>query len=276
MTYHSDQVGTALITSGLPEDPDGPDDAFWWDPAEIPEGTYTIAGTITDGLSTSTSAAPGVVIVDRTAPTVTAAPAGGAYAGPQNVTLSAGEPATIFFTIDGSDPTASSPQYAVPISVSTSLTLKFMAIDGAGNRSPVVSASYVIQDASWKAIYGSGSNRPLNATDRAYFELYFFNPVHPWGLIFYSYHGRAGSAQGNRKPAVDFVGTEVTGIAVRGNTAVISGRGSTLYDRRCTFTASVTDGAPDAFGMTIRDQQGNLIFSANPTPLSGGRLDLLR
>ena len=276
LDYHSDQVGTALITSGLPEDPDGPDDAFWWDPSEIPEGTYTIAGTITDGLSTSTSAAPGVVIVDRTAPTVTAAPAGGAYAVPQNVTLSAGEPATIFFTIDGSDPTASSAQYAVPISVSTSLTLKFMAIDGAGNRSPVVSASYVIQDASWKAVYGSGSNRPLNATDRAYFELYFFNPVHPWGLIFYSYHGRAGSAQGNRKLAVDFVGTEVTGIAVRGNTAVISGRGSTLYDRRCTFTASVTDGAPDAFGMTIRDQQGNLIFSANPTPLSGGRLDLLR
>ena len=152
------------------------------------------------------------------APTVTAAPTGGAYAVSQSVTLSAGEPATIFFTIDGSDPTTSSPQYAVPISISASLTLKFVAVDAAGNRSPVVSASYVIQNASRKAIYGSGSNRPLNATDRAYFELYFFNPLHPRGLIFYSYHGRAGSARGSRKLAVDFVGTEVTSVSVRGNT----------------------------------------------------------
>lgn len=274
LAYSSDQVGATLIASGLAEDPDGADDSFLWDPSGVPEGVYTIRATIADAASTVSMTAPGTVTVDRTAPTAAAVPAGGSYTIPQKVVLSSNEPATIFFTVDGSDPTSSSPQYAVPISVSNSLVLKFMAIDRAGNPSPVVSAAYFIQDTSWRTISGIGENRPVNASDRATFEMYFDNPSHPRGLLIYSYRGRTGSGQSGRKSQIDFISTTVTSIAVQDHTAVIKGTGRLGTDSRCSFIASVSDGQPDAFGIVIKDRWGNLVFSADLTPLSRGRIDI--
>ena len=276
LAYSSDQAGTALIIADLPEDPDGLDDTFLWDSSGVPEGTYTITATITDAASTATNTAPGVIIVDRTAPTVTAAPGGGVYDAPESVTLSASEPSLIYYTIDGSDPSASSPQYGSPLCISTSTTLKFVAVDRAGNRSAVASESYLFQDTKWRTIFGSGENRPVNATDRASFTIYFYNPSHPRGLLIYSYHGRAGSDQGSKKLSLDFTSKAVTSVSVQGKKAVISGTGRIRGDSRCTFTVSVSDGSPDTFGIVIKDHRGNLVFSAGPVPLSRGRIDIRR
>jgi len=84
-------------------------------------------------------------IMDTTAPVTTASPAGGTYFNPVDVTLSANEPATIYYTTNGSTPTTSSTVYAGPISMAVTTTLQFFAVDSAGNSESVKSAVYSIQ-----------------------------------------------------------------------------------------------------------------------------------
>jgi len=77
---------------------------------------------------------------------VTFSPAGGTYGSAQNVTLSdADSSAKIYYTTDGSTPTASSTLYAGPIQVTVSKTIKAIAIDPALQNSNVTIAAYVIQ-----------------------------------------------------------------------------------------------------------------------------------
>ncbi len=70
-------------------------------------------------------------------------PAGTYYAA-QNVTISAGEGATIYYTTDGNDPTTSSDVYTSAIAVSSSTTIKAIAVKG-GKSSAVSSATYTIE-----------------------------------------------------------------------------------------------------------------------------------
>lgn len=81
---------------------------------------------------------------DTTPPVVTAMPAGGSYSSAQSVVLAANEPATIYYTTNGSTPTTSSPIYSSPISITATTTLKFFARDTAGNSSPVKTETYLI------------------------------------------------------------------------------------------------------------------------------------
>jgi len=83
--------------------------------------------------------------VDKTGPTTTASPAGGIYSGSQSVTLTANESATIYYTLDGSEPTASSPVCTGPISIASDKVLRFYAVDSAGNaESPKKQETYTI------------------------------------------------------------------------------------------------------------------------------------
>jgi hypothetical protein len=73
---------------------------------------------------------------DTVAPTVTAAPAPGTFAAAQSVTLVASEqPATIYYTVDGSAPAAASAQYVAPIAIAATKTIRYLAVDAAGNSS---------------------------------------------------------------------------------------------------------------------------------------------
>lgn len=81
---------------------------------------------------------------DVTAPVTTATPAGGTYTSAQTVTLNANESATIYYTMDGSVPTASSTVYAYPLSVSSSATVKYFAKDTAGNSEAVKTQIYTL------------------------------------------------------------------------------------------------------------------------------------
>ena len=107
------------------------------------------------------------IIIDTTAPVVTATPAGGIYNATQMVVLSANEAATILYTTNGSTPTALSPQYTTPISISSNTTLKYFARDTATNNSTVVTQAYVIDTVPpvVTAIPAGGSNGgPLTVT----------------------------------------------------------------------------------------------------------------
>jgi len=145
--YDTDNAGEdgELITSDLSEDEDGEKDLYVWDITGIQDGTYYVYATITDGTTTATNYSPGRVTMDRTPPTVEATPPAGTYTSAREVTLSANEPADIYYTTNGTDPTSGSSAYVSPITVGEDTTLKFMAFDTAGNQSGVVTADYIIQ-----------------------------------------------------------------------------------------------------------------------------------
>ncbi|MGB8955928.1 MAG: PHB depolymerase family esterase [Tumebacillaceae bacterium] len=75
---------------------------------------------------------------------LTANPAGGTYSGAQSVALSMNMPGKLYYTTDGSTPTTASTQYAGPVTVAASKTLKFIGVDLAGNVSGVNTQSYTI------------------------------------------------------------------------------------------------------------------------------------
>ena len=77
--------------------------------------------------------------------TPTFSKATGVYNGAQNVTISCEtEGAAIHYTLDGSDPTTSSPTYSSAIAVSTTTTIKALAVKSGLENSAVASATYTI------------------------------------------------------------------------------------------------------------------------------------
>ena len=98
------------------------------------------------------------------APTPTLTPAGGTYASAQQVAISdADANAKIYYTTDGSAPSASSNLYAGPIAVSASETIKAIAIDPSLQDSSVVSSAYVIQTGGTSNASYSVSSSATNA-----------------------------------------------------------------------------------------------------------------
>jgi hypothetical protein len=144
--YESAAFGRVLIAGNLKEDPDGDGDSYSWDVSEIADGTYTIHAEIKDDLNTRDAQAPGPVTIDRTAPLLTASPAGQESFSPLYVSLEANEPANIYYTTDESEPTSASFLYTEPLLISRDTTLKFMVVDTAGNRSPAFTEIYTVQD----------------------------------------------------------------------------------------------------------------------------------
>ncbi|KAB0666249.1 hypothetical protein F6V25_07200 [Oryzomonas japonica] len=85
------------------------------------------------------------ITLDTTPPVTTPSPVPGTYTNGSSlaVTLTANETATIYYTADGTTPTTGSLVYATPIQINTaagsSTTIKYFAIDGAGNQESVKS-----------------------------------------------------------------------------------------------------------------------------------------
>lgn len=83
--------------------------------------------------------------VTPTCATPTFSPAGGTYTSAQNVEISTTtDGATIYYTIDGSDPTTGSNVYSSAINVSETTTIKAMAAKDGSNNSSIASATYTI------------------------------------------------------------------------------------------------------------------------------------
>jgi hypothetical protein len=75
-----------------------------------------------------------ITVPDETPPTTTADPPGGIFIAPLSVELTSNEPATIYYTADGREPTVSDydgtgPNQVSGIAISESITLKFFAVD---------------------------------------------------------------------------------------------------------------------------------------------------
>ncbi|WP_198165156.1 chitobiase/beta-hexosaminidase C-terminal domain-containing protein [Metabacillus litoralis] len=78
---------------------------------------------------------------DTSPPTLTIT-SGGTFTDSQTVTISTDENATIYYTLDGNDPTTSSLVYSAPLSLTETTTLKAFAKDTAGNESNIQSVTY--------------------------------------------------------------------------------------------------------------------------------------
>lgn len=65
-------------------------------------------------------------------PASSISPSGGTYHSAQTVTLTVDRTATIYYTLDGTIPTTSSPVYSTPLPISATTTLKYFARDATG------------------------------------------------------------------------------------------------------------------------------------------------
>ena len=82
--------------------------------------------------------------IDKIAPTAKANIKEGLYKTKQIVSLSMNKNGTIYYTLNGSTPTTTNNKYTGPITINSTTTLKFLALDTAGNKSPVYTQTYSI------------------------------------------------------------------------------------------------------------------------------------
>jgi hypothetical protein len=90
-------------------------------------------------------------IIDTVAPTVAANPTGGTFNTFPTVTVTCNDAggsgcASIRYTLDGSNPTPTSGEFPGPLTITSSVTVKFIGVDNAGNVSAVGSETYVIDN----------------------------------------------------------------------------------------------------------------------------------
>ncbi len=98
-------------------------------------------------------------VITNVVPSVYVDPAGGIYHVVQNVTLTCDDlTAVIYYTMDGSTPTVNSAVYSGPIRVSSSMTLKYFAVNSAGNPSQVYMQNFIINSRQPKEINITNDN----------------------------------------------------------------------------------------------------------------------
>ena len=98
--------------------------------------------TFTDVFGNTITKKVPVKMQDTTPPTATTNVKGGYYGKAKEVTLTMTEDGTIYYTLDGENPTANSKKYNDPIKIEEDTVLKYMAIDKAGNQSEVYTEKY--------------------------------------------------------------------------------------------------------------------------------------
>jgi hypothetical protein len=95
---------------------------------------------------TNSAVASAAYTIQQPVATPTVSPAGGTYSESVTVTISdATSGATVHYTVDGTTPTASSPVYSGPITVTQTRTIQAMATASGMTDSAVASATYTIQ-----------------------------------------------------------------------------------------------------------------------------------
>jgi len=144
-------------------------------------GSYTVKLTVTNhgGSSTLTSL---ITVQSHVLPTATANVKSGIYNSTKTVTISMTKSGSIYYTINGTTPTTSSKKYTGPITIKSTTTLKFLAVDSDGYKSNVYTETYTIDKIPPKAHanIGSGlynSNKTIKLT------------MDKKGIIYYTING---------------------------------------------------------------------------------------
>lgn len=118
--------------------------------SRISKQSYIQIACATAGLSLILGCGAGGLLTasapnSQTVPLPSFSPAAGSYTGVQTITLAdSATAAAIYYTVDGSAPSASSPVYTAPISLKANATIKALASAPGYTSSNIVSADYVI------------------------------------------------------------------------------------------------------------------------------------
>ncbi len=112
--------------------------------AGMSEGANSISATATDLEGNTTDPVTATIVLDTHAPATTVSPAPGTYFNAVTATLAANEPATIYYTVDGTAPTALSAVYNGPLLLTSNTALEFFSVDLAMNTESVKSATYAV------------------------------------------------------------------------------------------------------------------------------------
>ena len=134
-------------------DEDGSVDASlnWWGSNDDPSSyVYNV------------SVSPWIIITAP--PTASADLKNGLYNTNKIVTLSMSGYGTIYYSLDGSTPTTESATYSGPITISSTSTLKYLAVDIAGNQSPVYTQIYTIDKIPPKVSKTTPTNKKTNVS----------------------------------------------------------------------------------------------------------------
>ncbi|RJQ43130.1 MAG: hypothetical protein C4538_12520 [Nitrospiraceae bacterium] len=76
------------------------------------------------------------------------------------------------------------------------------------------------------------------------------------------------------KNRLSLVSTSITGFALNGRTATVTGTGTVNGTSGCTFTATITDSNPDAIAIEIRKPDGTLHYSSVSQTISSGNFSI--
>jgi hypothetical protein len=115
-------------------------------PTTVFQTEFLQAIAVAPGKAPSVVASAGYTISPDAVAAPIFTPAGGNFTGPQMVTVNESTSgANVYYTLDGTTPSASSTLYTGPVAVTKSLTLSAVATAASFADSPIVAASYTIQ-----------------------------------------------------------------------------------------------------------------------------------
>lgn len=89
-------------------------------------------------------------IIDTDPPRTVPYPAPGQYNPPITLELKTEKNASIHYTLDGTQPSEKSPVYSTPLSLRDNVTVKYFAVDKAGNQERTRTASYTVASGLWR------------------------------------------------------------------------------------------------------------------------------
>jgi RHS repeat-associated protein len=135
----------------------------------LPIGTTTLSAIATNS-SLSSSVATGVYkLIPPLPATPTFNPPSGAYTGPQSVAITSDKAMSIYYTTDGTIPTASSNFYTGAVTINSNTVLQAIGVNNSG-ASPTASASYTIIPSAplfnpVPGTYNNGTTLPVAISD---------------------------------------------------------------------------------------------------------------
>lgn len=124
------------------------------------EGTTILKFIAVDATGNVSNIVTEIYKINKTAPNASSSIKAGIYNTNKLVKLSMNKIGSIYYTLNGSNPTISSKKYVLPLNITSITTLKFFAVDAAGNKSPIYKLLYTIDKSAPKI----KSTNPLNNT----------------------------------------------------------------------------------------------------------------
>lgn len=109
--------------------------------------------------------------IDTKPPVASANIKGGLYNATKTITLSMNESGKIYYTLDGTVPTSKSKLYTGPITISSTTTLRFIAIDTVGNPSSLCTEKYTIDKVKPTVVSTSPKNGATGVSKTATFAI---------------------------------------------------------------------------------------------------------